>query len=38
MAERVFSDQLGDWKRSCYCGEPRADAVDNELTLGRLGA
>ena len=23
MAERVFSDQLGDWKRSCYCGEPR---------------
>ena len=23
-AERVFSDQWGDWKRSCYCGEPRA--------------
>ena len=31
--ERVFSDQLGDWKRSCYCGEPRANAVGNELTL-----
>ena len=27
MAERVFSDQLGDWKRSCYCGDVRADAV-----------
>jgi len=33
MAERVFSDQLGDWKRSCYCGDARADAVGNELTL-----
>ena len=33
MAERVFSDQLGDWKRSCYCGDVRADAVGNELTL-----
>ena len=33
MAERVFNDQLGDWKRSCYCGEPRAAAVDQELTL-----
>jgi aspartyl-tRNA synthetase len=31
--ERVFTDQLGDWKRSCYCGEPRANAVDNELIL-----
>jgi aspartyl-tRNA synthetase len=31
--ERVFSDQLGDWKRSCYCGEPRSDAVGRELTL-----
>jgi aspartyl-tRNA synthetase len=31
--ERIFSDQLGDWKRSCYCGEPRANAVGNELTL-----
>ena len=31
--ERVFNDQLGDWKRSCYCGEPRANAVGNELTL-----
>ena len=31
--ERIFPDQLGDWKRSCYCGEPRADAVGNELTL-----
>jgi aspartyl-tRNA synthetase len=31
--ERIFPDQLGDWKRSCYCGEPRAKAVGNELTL-----
>jgi aspartyl-tRNA synthetase len=31
--ERFFADQLGDWKRSCYCGEPRANAVGNELTL-----
>lgn len=31
--ERVFTDHLGDWKRSCYCGEPRADGVDKELTL-----
>jgi aspartyl-tRNA synthetase len=31
--ERVFSDQLGDWKRSCYCGEPRAEAVGRELIL-----
>ena len=31
--ERVFSDPLSEWKRSCYCGEPRANAVGNELTL-----
>ena len=31
--ERVFSDQLGDWKRSCYCGEPRAELVGQELIL-----
>ncbi len=31
--ERVFNDQWGDWKRSCYCGEPRAAAVGNEMTL-----
>ena len=31
--ERVFSDQWGDWKRSCYCGEPRAAAVGKEMTL-----
>jgi aspartyl-tRNA synthetase len=31
--ERVFTDQLGDWKRSCYCGEPRVSGVGNELTL-----
>ena len=36
--ERVFSDQWGDWKRSCYCGEPRAAAVGQEMTSGRLGA
>lgn len=33
MAERVFNDQLGDWKRSCYCGEPRASSVGQEMTL-----
>lgn len=31
--ERIFSDPMGDWKRSCYCGEPRVDAVNHELTL-----
>jgi aspartyl-tRNA synthetase len=31
--ERVFSDQLGDWKRSAYCGEPRAISVGNDMTL-----
>ncbi len=33
MAERVFNEPLGDWKRSCYCGEPRAKAVGEEKTL-----
>ena len=33
MAERVFNDPLGDWKRSCYCGEPRAQGVGEEMTL-----
>ena len=31
--ERVFNDQWGDWKRSCYCGEPRAAAVGKEMIL-----
>ena len=31
--ERVFSDRLGDWKRSSYCGEPRVDAVQSEMIL-----
>ncbi len=31
--ERAFSDQLGDWQRSLYCGEPRADAVGKPMTL-----
>jgi aspartyl-tRNA synthetase len=31
--ERVFGDQLGDWKRSCYCGEPRAEAVCRDFVL-----
>ncbi|HWO42884.1 MAG TPA: aspartate--tRNA ligase [Candidatus Eisenbacteria bacterium] len=31
--ERVFSDSLGDWKRTFYCGEPRLDSVGRELTL-----
>ncbi len=33
MADRVFNDQLGDWQRSCYCGEARADSVGKEMTL-----
>src|SRR5690242_21850339 len=31
--DRNFTDHLGDWKRSSYCGEPRADSVGRELTL-----
>jgi aspartyl-tRNA synthetase len=31
--ERAFSDALGDWQRSCYCGAPRAEAVGRELIL-----
>jgi aspartyl-tRNA synthetase len=31
--ERVFGDQLGDWKRSRYCGEPRAEDVGRDLIL-----
>jgi aspartyl-tRNA synthetase len=31
--ERVFSDQLGDWKRSAYCGEPRAISVGKDMIL-----
>jgi aspartyl-tRNA synthetase len=31
--ERAFSDQLGDWQRSLYCGEPKADAVGKPMTL-----
>jgi len=31
--ERVFNDELGDWKRTCYCGEPRAESVGAEMTL-----
>jgi aspartyl-tRNA synthetase len=31
--DRVFTDQLGEWKRSCYCGEPRAGGVGRELIL-----
>jgi aspartyl-tRNA synthetase len=33
MAERVFSDPLGDWKRSCYCGEARPVSVGKEMIL-----
>jgi aspartyl-tRNA synthetase len=33
MAERVFSDPLGDWKRTCYCGEARPVSVGKEMTL-----
>jgi aspartyl-tRNA synthetase len=31
--ERVFNDPLGDWKRSVYCGEPRATSVGKDMTL-----
>src|SRR4029434_1422206 len=31
--KRIFLEQLGDWKRSCYCGEPRSEAVGKGLTL-----
>ena len=31
--ERIFADPLGDWNRSHYCGEPRANGVGKELTL-----
>jgi aspartyl-tRNA synthetase len=33
MAERVFSDPLGDWKRTCYCGEARPVSVGKEMIL-----
>jgi aspartyl-tRNA synthetase len=32
-SERVFNDPLGGWKRSCYCGEPRAASVGQEMIL-----
>ena len=32
-SERIFNDPLGDWKRSCYCGEPRVASVGQEMTL-----
>ena len=31
--DRTYGDQLGDWKRSSYCGEPRAALVGSEMTL-----
>jgi aspartyl-tRNA synthetase len=31
--DRIFADPLGDWKRSCYCGEPRAESVGREMIL-----
>src|SRR5512142_2122551 len=31
--ERGFSDPLEDWKRTCYCGEPRAASVGQEMIL-----
>ncbi|HEY3304466.1 MAG TPA: aspartate--tRNA ligase, partial [Candidatus Binatia bacterium] len=31
--DRAFTDQLGEWRRSCYCGEPRVEAVGRELIL-----
>ena len=37
MAERVFSDQLGDWQRSCYSGDARVDRVGKEMILAGWG-
>lgn len=31
--DRMFTDRLGEWKRSCYCGEPRAESVGREMIL-----
>jgi aspartyl-tRNA synthetase len=31
--ERTFSDPLGDWKRSCYCGQCTAGLVGRELVV-----
>ncbi len=31
--ERFVAEPLGDWRRSCYCGEPRAGSVGREMTL-----
>jgi aspartyl-tRNA synthetase len=31
--ERIFTDTIEGWKRSCYCGEPRLAAVGQELIL-----
>lgn len=31
--DRVFSDSLGEWRRSSYCGEPRAESVGREMIL-----
>jgi aspartyl-tRNA synthetase len=31
--ERVFNDPWGEWKRSCYCGEPRSALVGQEMIL-----
>src|ERR687887_439965 len=31
--ERSFTDHLGDWQRSSYCGEHRSDAVGQQLIL-----
>jgi len=31
--ERVSIDNLGKWKRDCYCGDPRKGAVGQKLIL-----
>jgi aspartyl-tRNA synthetase len=31
--ERTFNDPLGDWKRSCYCGQCTVESVGRELVL-----
>ena len=37
MAERVFNDPLGDWKRSCYCGEPRRGVGGQRIDSWSVG-
>ncbi len=33
MSDKIELGQLGDWRRTIYCGEARVDHVDKELIL-----